>query len=332
VAAPPPPRVAGQGAKAPISPRSATLESPPSPPEEQGARRCSSAEIRAFILAAHERLKLDHFEVLGLERSATEVEVREAYATAARILHPDASLDPSLDDLREQREAVFIRLSAAYATLRNPASRAAYEQAFVPSKLRRPGGTAKPPRLAPPRPAPAAPPTPPPSAAAPPTPPPPAPAPPVASAPVAAPAPSTFDPRLTPEWILAAAAAMFAERRYWEAIQQLEPVIPRAEGATRTEAQLLLARAYLENPKWKRRAEGVLQGLLAENPRHVPALLLLAGIYRATGLAARARATYQKVLELEPGDPHARHALEALGATDKEAPRKSGLAALFTKR
>ncbi len=93
-------------------------------------------ELRALILSLHDRLRLDHFEVLGLERSATEAEIRETYAGYARILHPDASLDPALDDLREKREAVFIRLSAAHETLRHPDSRASYERAFEPSKLR----------------------------------------------------------------------------------------------------------------------------------------------------------------------------------------------------
>ena len=58
--------------------------------------------------------------------------MRDAYSGYARILHPDACLDPALADLAEMREAVFIRLSAAHETLRHPASRASYERAFEP--------------------------------------------------------------------------------------------------------------------------------------------------------------------------------------------------------
>ena len=46
----------------------------------------------------------DHFEVLRVDRSATDADIRKAYLRFARILHPDAIVDPSLADLREQRE------------------------------------------------------------------------------------------------------------------------------------------------------------------------------------------------------------------------------------
>jgi hypothetical protein len=129
----------------------------------------SAQEIRSLVLETHARLKRDHFEVMGLERTATEAEVSEAYGGFARILHPDACQGLALDDLREKREAVFIRLSEAYEVLRDAASRAAYERAFEPSKLRSPrarlvtmSGTPGP-GVAPPAPA-----TPPPAPATPP--------------------------------------------------------------------------------------------------------------------------------------------------------------------
>jgi len=279
-------------------------------------------ELRALILGLHDRLRLDHFEVLGLERSATEAEIRETYAGYARILHPDASLDPALDDLRDKREAVFIRLSAAHETLRHPDSRASYERAFEPSKLRFP------------RPVPSRPePTPTPSVPPPqqPTPPPAAASPTSVPQPAAAPEQTTFDPRLLPESILATADELFRQSAYWEAIQQLEPMIPRATGQTRESAQLLLAQAYLKNPKWTRRAEAVLQALLERNARHVPAHLQLAEIYRASGLLSRARAAYEKVLEIEPDNVLASKALDFLDPKAK-GPRQSGLASLFRRR
>jgi tetratricopeptide (TPR) repeat protein len=291
----------------------------PAPPTPTARPERNVEELRALILSLNDRLRLDHFEVLGLERSATEAEIRETYAGYARILHPDACLDPALDDLREKREAVFIRLSAAHETLRHPDSRASYERAFEPSKLRFP-------RPAPPRPEPT------------PTVPPPQPTPPPAAAspaPVPQPAPAperpTFDSRLLPESILATADELFRQAAYWEAIQQLEPMIPRATGQTRESAQLLLAQAYLKNPKWTRRAEAVLQALLERNARHVPAHLQLAEIYRASGLLSRARAAYEKVLEIEPDNVLASKALDFLDPKAK-GPRQSGLASLFRRR
>jgi len=269
--------------------------------------------------------------------------VREAYAGYARILHPDASLDPALDDLRDKREEVFIRLSAAHETLRSPETRASYERAFEPRGRRAP----LPPRLeAAPAPTPAPEVVPPQPPAAPSAKaaaqilafaPPPArvraPETPKAPGPEQAPEPErpACDPRLLPESILAKAEELFRDANYWEAIQQLEPLIPRLRDATRERAQLLLAQCYLKNPKWTRRAEGVLQALLAKNVRHVPAQLQLADIYSSSGLASRAKAAYEKVLELDPDNVQA---AKALGLLDPKAhePRQSGLASLFRRR
>jgi tetratricopeptide (TPR) repeat protein len=316
-------------ATAPRTPQPPTIApvtgaAPTSQPDGTGA------ELRALILALHDRLRLDHFEVLGLERSATEADVRQAYAGYARLLHPDAALDPALADLREKREEVFIRLSAAHETLRYAESRAAYESAFEP-KLR--SLKPLPPLPARPEPTPAPPPQQqPPAAQAAASPRPASPPATARSASPAEPEKAAFDQRLLPESILATAEELFKQANYWEAIQQLEPMIRRATGATRSSAQLLLAQAYLKNPKWKRRAEVVLQELLAENPRHVSAQLQLAEIYRATGLTSRARAAYEKVLEVEPGQIQAKKALEALDPIVSEPKRQAGLASLFRRR
>jgi hypothetical protein len=253
---------------------------------------------------------------MGLERSATEAEVRESYAGFVRVLHPDACQDPALADLRGKREAVFVRLSEAYGTLRDPASRAEYERAFGPPRSR-------PVRLVPlvttsaagGEPAPASPTVP---------------APPLAATP--GPLPATIDERLRPEHILEAAEALFEDGIYWEAIQQLEPMVPRAKEPTLTQARMLLARAYLRNPMWKKRAEGVLQSLLHDNPGHIAACLTLAGLYRDAGLAARARSLYRKVLDIQPGHAEAVGALAMLDPVEKPGPATSGLAGLFKRR
>jgi len=270
------------------------------------------------ILDIRARAKRDHFEVMGLERSATEAEVREAYARFARILHPDASLDPALASLREERAAAFIRVSDAYETLRDPASRAQYERAFEPSKMRSPRAGAVAKNAASGAPTPVVPP--------PPTPPPPA--------PTAPPGPltSTVDERLRPDRILEAAEALFADGQYWEAIRQLEPMIPRAEEPTRAQARMLLARAYLRNPMWKKRAEGVLQSVLQDNPQDVAACLALAELYRDANLPARARSLYRKVLDIQPGRTEAVRALAALDQQEERAPATSGLAGLLKRR
>jgi curved DNA-binding protein CbpA len=290
----------------------------------------SAQEIRSLILGAYSRLRHDHFEVLGIERTATEAEVREAYGGFARVLHPDACRDPALEDLREKREAVFVRLSEAYDVLRDAASRAKYERAFEPSKLRAPRArlvtTSGTPGPGVPPPAPV---TPPPAAAAP--------LPALSSRPSTPaaskePLPSTIDARLMPERILEVAERLFEDEEYWEAIQQLEPMIRRAEEPTRARARMLLARAYMKNPQWRKRAEAVLQSMLDDDPRDIAACMVLANLYRDANLPARARALYRKVLDIQPRHALASKALAALEPQAEEAQAPSGLTGLFKRR
>jgi hypothetical protein len=303
-------------------------------PTETPARPARSSrtaeEIRALILDIHGRLRQDHFEVLGVDRSATDAQLRDVYATFARLLHPDACRDPALEDIREEREAVFIRLSEAIEVLRDPEARAAYERAYEPSKLRSTRPRTNP--LAAATPVPPEPPAPP--AASAPQYAPAQPAPPRAVEPPAPgePAPSTVDPRLLPEHVLGVAEQLFEAERYWDAIQQLEPMLPRALGDVRTRGKALLARAYLKNPKWKKRAEGVLLSLLEDNPRDLVACQLLAEMYVEARLHSRARALYQKMLEIQPSSA-VRAALAALEPPQQKVPEAAGgIAGLFRRR
>jgi cytochrome c-type biogenesis protein CcmH/NrfG len=131
--------------------------------------------------------------------------------------------------------------------------------------------------------------------------------------------------------VLSEAGALFEAEKYWDAIQRLEPVVRRAEGATRSSAMLLLAQAYLKNPLWQRRAEGVLQALVGHDPRHVEAHLLLAEVYLSNRLPARAASMYRKVLEIQPANREARRALAHLEASEEAAP-PTMMGRLFKKR
>jgi tetratricopeptide (TPR) repeat protein len=259
----------------------------------------------------HAELKTrNHFEILGLSRSVGEAEVKEAYFRLAKRFHPDVHHGASLGDLRDELEAVFIRLGEAYEVLRDPRKRGEYEE-----------------RLGRPRPRPLAPPA---GAGGGPA---------VPPAPPAEPAPPE-PPRAAEEEARAAedsirrAAKLVEQEKYWDAIQLLQPAIDAVQGKTRLRGQLALARCYAKNPNWAKEAERVLLAATRENPQAGEAWALLGGIYARKGLRTRALTMYRKVLELKPDHEEAAQfvAANAPGPEPPEDEGRSGLLGRLFKK
>lgn len=77
----------------------------------------------------------DYYSILGIERTASEDDIKKAYRKLARKYHPDVSKDP-------EGEAKFKDVAEAYQTLKDAEKRAAYDRLgkhqsgedFVPSR------------------------------------------------------------------------------------------------------------------------------------------------------------------------------------------------------
>lgn len=67
------------------------------------------------------RVKSDYYEVLGLPRTADDEEIRRAFRTRARELHPDVSDEP-------EAEERFREVTAAYSVLSKPSARFLYDR------------------------------------------------------------------------------------------------------------------------------------------------------------------------------------------------------------
>jgi len=255
------------------------------------AKRKEVEERRREIEEAYRLLKTkNYFELLEVPRASNEAQIKDAYFRLARRFHPDAHHDPTLTDLREKLEAVFIRLGEAYEVLRSPKTRGNYE-----ASLPRPAATAGSPSTSTPQ----------------------------ASSP---PPDRDYEVRLATE-NAARAERHLADAKYWDAIQLLEPAIPLLTGKPKQRARVSLARCFAKNPNWLRRAEDLLQQVVQEDPKNADAYFELGLIYKGGGLKSRALSVLRKALEIRPEYEAAQQELLALdtGKDDSESPGGGGI-------
>jgi tetratricopeptide (TPR) repeat protein len=266
----------------------ATMAEAPAPEATAPDALVADDPRRLEILEMHAGLATrTHFEVLGVDRGASDAMVKEAYFRLAKRFHPDVHHDPALADLRDQVEAIFVRLGEAYEVLRNARLRAGYENKLDPRT-----GKLKALKL-----------------------------------------PEAPDPAREAEAVeqaIRGAATSLAADKHWEAIRVLEHAILRAEGKALLEARVLLARAYMRDANWVKQGEELLRAVVRDAPDRAEAHRLLAQIYRAQKLHARAASALRRVLEIDPDDAAARSQLEELAAA-ADSPGKGPPGGLLRK-
>ena len=93
---------------------------------EIAARR----SVEKLAARAQELRQKDHFEILGLEKTATADEVRRAFGQLAKENHPDRLGKDVTQEARAFSEEIFGQLLRAYETLIDPRRRELYEGAM----------------------------------------------------------------------------------------------------------------------------------------------------------------------------------------------------------
>lgn len=268
--APPPPPSAAPPVPSPTAASPTAGDPAPPPPVVEGP----AAERRREIMEVFAGLKEGtHFDVLGLKRGATDAQVKDAYFRLARRFHPDVHHDASLGDLRDKLEAVFIRLGQAYEVLKNPKTRASYEERL--------GSRGFGPAIAPLPPEPPAPP------------------------------PDPAEELRKAQEAIRIGEKLYEKEKFWDAIQVLEPAVPIVSGRMKQRGHVALARCYLKNPNWAKRAEEQLLGAAREDPKNVDAHFILGTIYKERGLHSRALSMFRKVVEINPDHEEAQAILAA---------------------
>lgn len=142
------------------------------------------------------------------------------------------------------------------------------------------------------------------------------------------------------EDILRDAEQCLARENAEGAVHLLHGVVARAKSDDRHRLQRLLARAYAQEPRWRRYAVAQLRGLLEESPEDAEALALLGVLYQRDGMLVRAESVLKRALAADPCQPDARAAMRrvqrqrlATGTSDApvEPKRPSLLARLLLR-
>jgi hypothetical protein len=113
-----------------INPDMLVTQPPPTGPRhaEVDESLSLSVELQTRILDLSDRVgDLDHFELLGVARSADRTAIKRAYFSMIAVFHPDTYFGKQLGVLTRRMEKVFQRLTEAHDVLSNPRTREEYE-------------------------------------------------------------------------------------------------------------------------------------------------------------------------------------------------------------
>ena len=85
-------------------------------------------DIRHIIEEMYGKYKrLNHYELLGVKKSASIPEIRRAYYSVAKRFHPDIHFHLQYYQLKEKTGEIFSHINEAYSTLSSPHRRKAYD-------------------------------------------------------------------------------------------------------------------------------------------------------------------------------------------------------------
>jgi tetratricopeptide (TPR) repeat protein len=240
---------------------------------------------RQEILDWYDNLPRRSFsELLGVPRHVDAQAARTAFRALVKRFHPDA-LGPAEADLRDKAQAVLMQITDAYETILADATTAGAER---PVARRTP--PAVPPSTEDPLPRAAAHP----------------------EQPLATAGVESQPRRLRVQDAIEEAEAYMYRREFDAAVDVLHEVVRLADDEQRGRIRLLLAAAYVADPKRRRNALTLLSDIVREEPSNAEALALLGKLYFRDGRLASAESTLARAVAANPGHVQARATLRAV--------------------
>jgi len=247
--------------------RSASTARPaatPSPKPERVTFTEEEWRLRSEIGEKHAAVSRGSFyQWLGVQRDATEADIRKAYAAAIKKFHPDRCAAPALSDLRNELGEIVRKLMEAYGILSDPTARRRYDNSLQTEAPR--GENVEP-----------------------------------ASAPTSVPVQREDTPaeKLAQNYYREATRS-FQRADFHRTMTLMEEAVALDPKAA---YHRLLGKALGKNPKWRKSAEEHFQKALDLEPFDFESYLGLADLYETAGLASRAKAMLSRALELDPGN------------------------------
>lgn len=237
---------------------------PPSPKPERMTFTEEEWKLRTEIAEKRSAVSRGSFyQWLGVQRDASEADIRRAYALAIKKFHPDRCASPAFDDLRSVLLEIVRKLMEAHATLSDPVVRRRYDNSLQTEAPR--GENVEP-----------------------------------SSAPTSVPIQREDTPgeKLAQNYFREATRA-FQRADFHRTVALMEEAVALDSKAP---YHRLLAKALGKNPRWRKTAEEHFQKALDLEPFDFESYLGLADLYETAGLASRAKAMLTTALELDPGN------------------------------
>lgn len=108
--------------------REAILSKPAQPETPSEPREPDIVVTRELIQRAFDALpNQTHYEILGVDKTATSAQIKKAYFRLAKAYHPDRHFDTAMAHMKDKLDTLFDRLHKSYEALSDQGKRSEYE-------------------------------------------------------------------------------------------------------------------------------------------------------------------------------------------------------------